>query len=330
MYTSIVVPLDGSEFGRRALPIALALAGRSDAALHLVHVHEPVVFPGNAPMWDTRLDDESRRKMQGELAELAARLTRETSLAVDAAFLDGAIVPMMETYLADHRADLVVMTTHGRGGLSRAWLGSVADKLLRHATVPLLLVRAETEWTSDLVEPLFRRILVPLDGSAMAEEALDHVVSLGVPDTTVYMLLTVLVPLQFMPPLEYPYPGFSQLTDGVEMQARRATALEQLERSARALRESGAIVETRVEVHYQPAQGILDVAGEWHADLIAVATHGRGGVKRVLLGSVSDKVMRAATVPILVHRPDHTAGEPDEREERSDMVPLAPRAALLP
>lgn len=330
MYTSIVVPLDGSEFARRALPIALALARRSDAALHLVHVHEPVVFPGNAPMWDTRLDDESRWKMQSELTEVATRLTRETSLSVDATFLDGAIVPTMQTYLADHRADLVVMTSHGRGGLSRAWLGSVADGLLRHATVPVLLVRADAESSSDPVEPLFHRILVPLDGSAMAEEALDHVVSLGMPDVTVYMLLTVIVPMQFMAPAEYPYPDDALRTDGPEMQSRRATALEQLERSAQALRESGAIVETRVEVRYQPAQGILDVAEEWHADLIAVATHGRGGVKRVLLGSVSDKVMRAATVPVLVHRPDHTSAKPHEREDHSDMAPPAPSAALLP
>lgn len=330
MYTSIVVPLDGSEFGKRALPVACALARRSDAALHLVHVHERVVFSGNAPMYDTRLDNETRQRMRADLTEVAAQLARETSVSADATFLDGSIVPMMQRYLEDHRPDLVVMTTHGRGGLSRAWLGSVADGLVRHAAVPVLIVRAEAEWPTEPVEPLFRRILVPLDGSAMAEDVLDHVVLLGTPDATVYTLLTVVVPLQFIAPPGYPYPEYAALADGPEIQSRRAMALTHLEASAEALRESGMIVETRVAVHYQPAQGILDAAEEWHADLIAVSTHGRGGVKRVLLGSVADKVMRGASVPVLVHRPDRTSSESDEREDRSDIAPMGPTAAMLP
>lgn len=329
MYTSIVVPLDGSPFGRRALSVALALARRSDAALHLVHVHEPVVFPGNAPMWDARLDNETRENMRTDLTDVAARITRETSLSVNATFLDGPIVPTMQRYLADLRPGLVVMTTHGRGGLSRMWLGSVADGLVRHVAVPVLLVRAEAEGANEPVEPLFRRILVPLDGSATAEEVLDHVVSLATPDATVYTLLTVVVPVPSMPLVEYPYPDYAGLSDGTEIRSRQATALEHLERSAEELRESGASVETRVLVHYQPAQGILDAAEEWHADLIAVSTHGRGGVKRALLGSVADKVMRGATATVLVRRPESTRAN-SERADRSDVAPMVPRPAMLP
>ena len=300
MYTSIVVPLDGSAFGNYALPVAVALARRSDAAVHLVHVHEPIVLPEGAPMYDTRLYHDLRQEMQSELTAVAAQLTSEASLKVDTEFLDGPVVATLQRYLADRRHDLVVMMTHGRGGLSRAWIGSVADGLVRHAPVPLLLMRPGTEWPSDLVEPLFRRVLVPLDGSTMAEEVLNHVVSLGTPEATVYALLTVVVPL---PMLEDPSPSSEAFTDRSDVARRRDAALAYLTGVARELRETGALVETRVEVHQQPAQRILDFANQEHVDLIALSTHGRGAVSRLLHGSVADKVVRGATVPVLVYRP---------------------------
>ncbi len=210
MYASIAVPLDGSAFGRRALPTALALARRSNAVVHFVHVHELVVHSGSASMHETRLDDELRREMRADLSALAERLTRETSLPVEAEFLDGPIVPTLQRYLAGRSPGLVVMMTHGRGGLSRAWLGSVADGLLRGTPVPLLLVRPGEEYPADLVEPLFRRVLIPLDGSTMAEEVLGIVMSLGTPGATVYTLLTVVVP----PPLPaHSYRGSDLFTE---------------------------------------------------------------------------------------------------------------------
>ncbi len=305
MYTSIVVPLDGSEFGKRAVPVALALARRSHAAVHLVHVHEPMVSASGGPRHDTRLHNELRQEMRRELTAAAAQLARETSLPIDAVFLDGPVVPMLQGYLADRDHDLVVMMTHGRGGLSRAWLGSVADGLVRHAPVPLLLVRPGAEWPGDLVEPLFCRILVPLDGSAMADEVLDHAISLSTPDATVYTLLTVVVPLPMLGGM-YPTSGFADRSD---LEQRHEVAQSHLTVMAKELRESGALVETRVVTHQQPAQGILDAAEEQHVDSIAMSTHGRGAASRLLLGSVADKVVRGATVPVLVYRPEPVAAE---------------------
>ena len=320
MYTSIVVPLDGSEFGNRALPVALMLAGRSDAAVHLVHVQEPVVLPEGAPMYDTRLYQDLQQETRSDLNAIAARFTREASLRVDAEFLEGRVVPTLQRYLEDRRIDLVVMMTHGRGGLSRAWLGSVADGLVRHAPVPLLLMREETEWLRDPVEPLFRRVLIPLDGSAMAEEVLDHVVSLGTPDETVFTLLTV-VGLQT--PLEYPHPDSGAMSGRSHVEHQRDAALGYLSGVAEELRTSGALVETQVEVHHQPAQCVLDFANERHIALIALSTHGRGAVPRLFLGSLADKIVRGTTVPILVYRPASGSAASVERDGES----VTPRAA---
>ena len=334
MYTSIVVPLDGSAFGKRALPVALALARRSDAAVHLVHAYEPIVRAGGGPMYDTRLHDEQRREMRNELTALAARVSQDTGLRVDAAVLDGPVVPTLHRYLAGGSHDLVVMMTHGRGGLSRAWLGSVADGLVRSTPTPLLLVRPGAEWPNKLEEPLFCHVLVPLDGSAAADTVLDHAVSLSTPDETAYTLLTVVVPL---PVLAHVSLRPEAVADGADvddqLEGQRVAAQRHLTAMAKELRESGALVDTRVVTHQWPAQGILDVADGQRVDSIALSTHGRGGVSRLLLGSVADKVVRGANVPVLIFRPPHAAAESAEHGRAGGAAatggpaPASPRSA---
>ena len=309
MYTSIVVPLDGSAFGKRALPVALALARRSNAAVHLVHVHEPGVYPWGWSEYDTSLRDELREEMRTDLTALAAQLTREASLPVDAEFLDGAVVPTLQRHLAERRPDVVVMMTHGRSGPSHAWLGSVADGLVRHSPVPVLLVRSGAEWPNNLAEPLFRRVLIPLDGSTMAEEVLEHVVALGTPAATVYTLLTVIVPL---PLLAHSYPTSESFIDRSGIERQREEAAAYLSRTAEKLSKSGARAEVRVVGNQGPAHGILDEAEAQHVDLIALSTHGHGGLARLLLGSVADKVVRGATVPMLIYRTERARADSPE------------------
>lgn len=301
MYTSIVVPLDGTAFGKQALPLALALALRSNAAVHLVHVQEPTVQGGGVPFADTQLDDDLHREERDKLTVLAAQLRHNTSLQIDAATVDGVAAVALGHYIDTHRCDLVVMMSHGRGGLARAWMGSVADELVRHTSVPLLLVHPGAEWPADLHEPLFCHVLVPLDGSAMSDDALDRAVTLATPDKTTFTLITVIVP-----PTELAYPDLSSRTfvDATFVDSQREDAEAHLNARATELRESGARVETLVLMHPRPAQAILDAADEHHVDSIALSTHGRGAVKRLVLGSVADAVIRLAKVPVLVYRPE--------------------------
>ena len=153
MYTSIVVPLDGSEFGNCALPVALTLATRGNASVHLVHVRPPVALPSEG-LTGLREYDDPERELRTNLMAMAGRLARARTLRVDAQFLDGPVVPALRAYFSDRQHDLVVMMTHGRGGLSRAWFGNVADGLIRHAPIPLLLLRRQTARLSDATEPV--------------------------------------------------------------------------------------------------------------------------------------------------------------------------------
>lgn len=299
MYTSIVVPLDGSVFGNGALPIAVALANRSDAALHLVRVRDPVAIAAAAGPFGARMIDAAEPQRRAEMEEVAAHLA-QGSLRVTAEFLDGPVVPTLQRYLENSTHDLVVMMSHGRGGLSRAWLGSVADGLIRHASVPLLLLRQDTSWLRAAVEPLFRRVMIPLDGSALAEAVLDNVLSLGTADVTEYVILGVVAPHRELESSEHDAGTF---IGGSLDEQQRDAALAYLHGVAADLRSTGAVVTVRVEVHLHTALGILDAAVEHDVDLIALSTHGRGAMSRLVHGSVADKVIRGTTGAVLVYHP---------------------------
>ena len=300
VHTKLLVPLDGSSHSERALPVALALARRSAAEVELVHVHEPPTMPGLAPMYDTRLDTEMREAMRAELEATAERLRQATDVPVRATVLDGPVASTLEAHTADQRPELIVMTTHGRGGLSRLWLGSVADALVRRAGVPVLLVRGEEAPPGNAAAPVFRHVLVPLDGSPLAEVVLDHAMRLGAPGATTYTLLTVVVPRLIA---ARPYPGMSTPVDRDDLEQRRHAAQTYLDRIAAELRRSGAAVATRVAVHAQAAPGILETAAAEGVDLVALATRGRGAIPRLVLGSVADKVVRGTETSVLVLRP---------------------------
>lgn len=326
MYTFILVPFDGSAFGERALPIALALGQRSGARIELVHAHERNLYPSGAPVYDPRLDEEFRTRMQKELESLADRLRKKTGLAITTRFLEGRVADALREYLASSGADLVVMTTHGYGGLSRAWLGSVADHLVRHSNVPILLVRPGAIGASE--EPLFRRILVPLDGSSVGEAALDHAVMLGTPGATEYLLLEVVVP---RPIAAYPYPTNLTAADEADLGRRQTEARAYLERVRTEFLSSGFATRCEVVAHRQVARGILEAARAYGTDLIALSTHGRGAVSRLLPGSVADKILRAATTPLLLYHPPRASGEqPAWKWEEDAAKPTSSRAARTP
>ena len=322
MYSSILVPLDGSAFGERALPVALALARRSGARIELVHAHERYVYASGAPMFDARLDEEFSAEMRKSLESLAERLRRKTGLTLTTTFLEGRVTRTLREYIAESGAHLVVMTTHGHGGLSRAWLGSVADQVVRHSTRPVLLVRPGAAAAASAAdEPLFRRIVVPLDGSDAAEAALDHAVMLGTPGDTEYALVQVVVPRPILAHAA-PYPGGVPVADRGELERRRAEAREYLDRVRADFEANGFAAKAEVIVHRQIARGILEYARGYDGDLIALATRGRGGMSRLLLGSVADKVLRGATTPLLMYHPPRV--ELAERDTRPGAVAASP------
>jgi nucleotide-binding universal stress UspA family protein len=196
--------------------------------------------------------------------------------------------------------DFIIMTTHGRGPLSRFWLGSVADELVRRATVPLLLIRPLETAPDFASEPQLRRIAIPLDGSTLAEQVLESAIGLGSLMQADYTLVHIYGPLvdSGVDPLNYATVGGHELS----LEQRRTDAESYLNRVAKRLKERGFTVETHVGFAQHPASAILDSAEHLGMSLIALETHGRRGLTRLLLGSVADKVIRGASIPVLVHR----------------------------
>jgi nucleotide-binding universal stress UspA family protein len=303
MYRTIFVPLDGSPFAEQALPLALGLARRAEAVLHVAHVHVPVapLYAGNELAADAPLDFQVWEQEYVYVQEVVKRLKAVARLRVTSTVLDGPIAESLAEQAVAADADLLVMTTHGRGPLSRFWLGSVADKLVRLAPMPLLLLRPP-EGPPDLSqEPLPRRILIPLDGSELAEQVLEPALALGRLAQADYTLLGVIESASVP---EYAIAGhLLEEREDVAILPQQAKVQAYLDRVADRLRGRSLHVQTRVIRNQPPAVAILKEAHRHPGGLIALATHGRRGLKRMLLGSIADKVIRGATPPVLVYRP---------------------------
>lgn len=306
MYRSILVPLDGSAFAEHALPIARSIARRAGATLHLVSVHTPVAirYVEDIATVDDRLEAENKAHERAYLDEVTKRLNLDSGISVISNLVEGwvgRVAEVLRDYVTAKSIDLVVMTTHGRGTLSRFWLGSVADELVREAPAPILLVRPqEGEGVPDISQDrIFRHILIPLDGSALSERILEPAIALGKLTQADYTLLRV---IELMLPANF----LSESTVGVDRQLvelLRIDVQHYLDRVAERFQSQMLQVQTKIVFNDQPAWAILEEAEKQRFDLIAMETHGHGGLTRLLVGSVADKVLRGSSVPVLLHRP---------------------------
>jgi nucleotide-binding universal stress UspA family protein len=309
MLRSILVPVDGSSFGEHAVPTAASLARKADATLHLVHVHQavPPAYVAGVAIMDT-LELHRRQDEQAYLSDLARRVTEAGPLAVETALLEGDVVTALRDYAAAKDVGQMVLSTHGRGALSRFWLGSFADRLVREATLPVMLLRPH-EGRADLKkEVALKRVLLPLDGTPLAEAIIEPAAALARLYGAELVLVRVVQPV--MRPAYAPegmsVAGLSQALHGelAAIQSRlQAEAKAYLEGVAARLRTHGTNVETCVVSDEQPAVGILREAQARRADLIAMQTHARRGLPRLFPGSVADKVVRAGGAPVLLNRP---------------------------
>jgi nucleotide-binding universal stress UspA family protein len=297
MYLSLLVPLDRSSFAEQALPLALSIARRADARLDLVEVHALYSLGDPTAGWVSFKPDrdaECKQEEQLYLDATAKWLTSMSAVSATARVLSGSTV--LPSTVADSilerahtsKADLIVMATHGRGPLSRFGVGSVADELIRRARVPVLLLRPTETAPGIIPEPVLDNILILLDGSALAEQILEPALDLARLMEGRCSLLRVVESRSSLPAA----PG------GPKEQAEAY-----LERVVPRVREQGIQVRTRVVVARHAVEAILEEASAQASNLIALATHGRGGLQRLLQGSVADQLVRAATSPVLVYCP---------------------------
>jgi nucleotide-binding universal stress UspA family protein len=277
----LLVPLDGSELSKRALPYAVTLAQSQPAGLMLMRVLEPKAAPG-VPLL--------QEPAAVEQLEQLARPVRANGVDVEtvvSSTLKASVAEAIAKVAHERGCRFIVMSTHGRGGQDRWVHGSIAEDVLSHWRAPVLLVPATCDRRWPTGTPL--RVLVPLDGSAMADEVIEPLLDNVRAASGEVILLRVLPP----PSAEAAaYLLEDRRTEVIE--ARRSP-----ECAAERLRGSGLIV--RIETTSgPPTAAIIDrVAHEENVDLIAMATHGRSGVPRIGLGSVATDTVRRAEVPLL-------------------------------
>jgi nucleotide-binding universal stress UspA family protein len=277
----ILFPTDGSACAERARRHAFYLADRFDADVHVVHVDEREVEL--ADVIEIRAADvlsDLHAPLDGDAAVAAPRVQEHE--VVHPAAADGLL-----SYVAEHDIHLVVMGTHGRRGVERLLMGSVAETVVRRAPCPVLTVGRQAVLPDALREG---RLLVPVDFSEHQARLLAHARELALSYDMGLTLLHVVAdetwPDAYNVTLDTPPPA---------VLARRAE--EALDAPAEALRTHGLDVAVAVRRGH-PADEILDAAAEDGADLLAISTHGRTGLRRLLLGSVAETVIRHAACPV--------------------------------
>lgn len=301
-FRSIVVPLDGSPFAEQAIPAAAAIAGAAGAKVRLVLVHRLPPPPNDPETAKLYVSVElAVRKSEREYLRSIARRLKDGGVQASALMLEGPAGPTLVHWIGGSAADLVVMTTHGRGALGRATYGSVADQLVRSLKVPVLLLRPETAGRAGKDTAwVAREIVVGLDGSRAAEAALGPAAALARTLEVPITLVQVVLPLAAAtdPPLPFPTGYDTQITE-----VRRREARDYLEDVAEGLRAQGIAATAVAAVAGSAAGMLLELGRSERGVLLAIGTRGRGGVKRFMLGSVADKLVRGAEVPVLVVPP---------------------------
>lgn len=280
----ILVPLDGSPLSEAVVPLAEALARDYEADLLLVRA----LRAQPSAEAEVRAQHEAEQYLAAMAAGLKARGLSGVSWKV---WYDDPTVAIADAARYD-AADLIVMSTHGRGGLSRLLLGSVAESLVRTVPVPVLLVRGALTWRPGTIG----RILVPLDGSELSEAILPFVERLAGPfDFAIDLLRVVESPLSAVA-VELP----GQAGELVELGRIAAVEAERyLTKVAAALEGKGLRVRWAV-AEGSTVEAIQRHARESGAGLIAMTTHGRTGLGRLVLGSVAERVLRRAEVPVII------------------------------
>jgi nucleotide-binding universal stress UspA family protein len=291
--THILCPTDFSEVSAAAEGVATALARHYEATLHLLHVDPPtpLLSPyGEMPV-DVRLFEDQRVQAEQDLATARDR-ARAAGVAADAEVRGGHPVREILALADDLPADLIVLGTHGRGGVEHLLLGSVAEKVMRKASCPVMIVPASAAGHSGA---RFSRILCPVDGSASSADAVAYAVSLARETDGRLILLSVVE----IVPTSGEFGGL----DGDEYRRLGTTHAKTLLQEAvpADVREWCTVEE--VIATGKASDRILATAATHDADVVVMGVRGRGAIDLMAFGSTTNEVIRRATCPVLAVHP---------------------------
>lgn len=296
MFKRIVVPLDGSVLAASAVPVAATLAQRTDAAIALVRVVES---PDEIRARVSAAERERREDARADLATVAAQLRHDHDIPTTIAIRQGSPVDNIVALASDLEGDLICMATHGRSGLRRVIVGSVAEQVLHDALVPVMLVRPGVTLRSDMADAV---IMVPLDGSERAEMALPDAMGLArIFGATLDLVRVwnVSTPASAVAP--YAIDEHQTLFD-VMLDATEGSVVAYLESVKARLTPDGTDVRI-IALRGDAAEQLCTAISTTRPMMVVMGTHGRSGVARWVLGSVAAEIVRGGIVPILLVRP---------------------------
>jgi len=298
MYPRILIPLDGSKTAETVLPYVRRIARVSKSSVELLGVVEMTEIVTQTPAGDL--------SYAGSLVEEATQNSAEYLDLLVKTFPDCSVKFTVEKgrpeeviidKAAADKKTLIAMATHGRSGVSRWLLGSVTEKILRAAGNPLLLVHAP-EGAKTEGEASLKSVVVPLDGSSLAETVLPEVAALvKALDLEVVLVRAYSLPVVTYSGEDFYIPHYQELKEQL-----RKEASGYLETKANDLRAAGVTNVACVAVEGTGADAIIDLARQTPDNLVAMCSHGRSGLKRWVLGSVAEKVVRHCEDPVLVMR----------------------------
>src|SRR5581483_6991981 len=293
MVKSVLVPLDGSTMAEQVLPYAEALVKQSQGQLFLLTAIPDIATSGEyIGQRDIAKEmEEAEAYLDGKAKPLAAagiKIAAEARVGID---VSTVILDLCQ----EHNIELVAMTTHGRSGITRWIYGSVADRVLHHTHLPLLLVRSSEEQPPS---GSVKNILIPLDGSPLAASVLPFVSEIAKGfDAQIYFFHAV-PPVGAYPGIATEQIAVAQVLDDLQQQAKEYIASMVKDAQANGIKATGAVT-----IGFAVDE-ILNAAYSANCDLIALGTHGRAGIGRWVMGSVADAVLRRSHLPCLIVRPE--------------------------
>jgi nucleotide-binding universal stress UspA family protein len=323
MFKTIVVPLDRSALAEQAIGQAGLIAREAKAHIELVLVHVPYRLD---PAWDASEWNAERKYLESVQGDLESGC----GVSVSHALVRGDPARQICARAKEVGADLIVMTSHGRTGFSRSWLGSVADAVVRESATPVLMLRpVESEHARLAARHSFKHVLVAIDGSALAMGALPAAIDLArASGARITLLRSVFpVPLLSLYDASVPLAYAPMVIDQTATDRVSSDLQHELDSLARKLHhEHDVDISAVVEINPRPADAIVNFAAAHAVDVVAMSTHGRGA-SRWFVGSIADKVIRGSDLPVMLHRPvgvDEARASLDEAELEDQLPALTP------
>lgn len=294
MLKKILVPLDGSELGELALVYAKELAGAIDLEVQMACA--------------TEHQDKATRRMCGlYLEKVAERLRTQVKRVnseseVRTVVIDGDPATALVEYSEKEDIDLLIMMSHGRSGIMPWAMGGTANKVIQRSQTPVLLVRASTALSQRRPVQVFKKIFVPLDGSQLGEAALPHVKAIAQALNCEVILLRVVEVIQRVHTIGGPdHFMYSE----AQIERMKNEAVKYLEKTSQQFGKGKVHTILRTG---DPAQEIIKLSAEENVNVVAMSSHGKSGMTRWVMGSVSSKVLHAGKTPLLLVRPEKTSG----------------------